>query len=44
MDATKRFTLIALFAVGGSLSALWVTALATLVLAALCALETLETL
>jgi low temperature requirement protein LtrA len=33
---------LALFAVGGSLSALWVTALATLVLAALCALETLE--
>jgi low temperature requirement protein LtrA len=33
---------LALFGVGGSLSALWVTALATLVLAVLCALETLE--
>ena len=34
--------LLAVFALGGGLSALWVTALATLVLAALCALETLE--
>lgn len=35
---------LALFVVGGSLSALWVTGLATLVLATLCALETLESL
>ena len=34
--------LLAVFALGGGLSALWVTALATLVLATLCALETLE--
>jgi low temperature requirement protein LtrA len=34
--------LLAVFALGGGLSALWVTAVATLVLAALCALETLE--
>lgn len=34
--------LLAVFAVGGGLSALWVTVLATLVLVALCALETLE--
>ncbi len=34
--------LLAVFALGGPLSALWVTALATLVLATLCALETLE--
>ena len=34
--------LLAVFALGGGLSALWVMALATLVLAALCALETLE--
>ncbi len=34
--------LLAVFALGGGLSALWVTALATLVLVALCALETLE--
>ena len=34
--------LLALFAVGGQLSALWVTAIATLVLALLCTLETLE--
>ena len=34
--------LLAVFAFGGGLSALWVMALATLVLAALCALETLE--
>jgi low temperature requirement protein LtrA len=34
--------LLAVFALGGGLSALWVTALATLVLAALCTLETLE--
>jgi low temperature requirement protein LtrA len=34
--------LLALFVLGGGLSALWVTALATLVLAMLCALETLE--
>jgi low temperature requirement protein LtrA len=34
--------LITLFALGGGLSALWLTATATLVLAALCALETLE--
>jgi low temperature requirement protein LtrA len=33
--------LLAVFALGGGLSALWVTALATLVLATLCALETL---
>jgi hypothetical protein len=36
--------LVALFGLGGDLSALWVTALATLVLAALCGLETLEPL
>jgi low temperature requirement protein LtrA len=34
--------LLAVFALGGGLSALWVTALATLVLVALCALEALE--
>jgi low temperature requirement protein LtrA len=34
--------LLAVFALGGGLSALWVMALATLVLVALCALETLE--
>jgi low temperature requirement protein LtrA len=34
--------LLAVFALGGGLSALWVTALATLVLAMLCVLETLE--
>jgi low temperature requirement protein LtrA len=34
--------LLAVFALGGGLSALWVTALATLLLATLCALETLE--
>jgi low temperature requirement protein LtrA len=34
--------LLTVFAFGGALSALWVTALATLVLATLCALETLE--
>jgi hypothetical protein len=34
--------LVAVFAVGGGLSALWVTAAATLVLAALCVLEALE--
>ena len=34
--------LLAVFALGGELSALWVTALATLVLATLCALETLD--
>ena len=34
--------LLAVFALCGGLSALWVTALATLVLATLCALETLE--
>ena len=34
--------LLAVFALGGGLSALWVMGLATLVLAALCALETLE--
>jgi low temperature requirement protein LtrA len=34
--------LLAVFALGGGLSALWVMALATLVLTALCALETLE--
>jgi low temperature requirement protein LtrA len=34
--------LLAVFALGGGLSALWVTALATLVVALLCALETLE--
>jgi low temperature requirement protein LtrA len=34
--------LVAVFALGGGLSALWVTAAATLVLAALCALEALE--
>ena len=34
--------LLAVFAFGDGLSALWVMALATLVLAALCALETLE--
>jgi hypothetical protein len=34
--------LLALFAAGGGLSALWVTALATLVLATLCGLEMLE--
>jgi low temperature requirement protein LtrA len=34
--------LIAVFALGGELSALWVTGVVTLVLAALCALETLE--
>jgi low temperature requirement protein LtrA len=33
--------LVAVFVLGGGLSALWVTALATLVLATLCALETL---
>ena len=36
--------LLAVFALGGGLSALWVTALATLVLIALCALESLEPL
>jgi low temperature requirement protein LtrA len=35
---------LAVFALGGQLSALWVTALATLVLATLCTLETLETM
>jgi low temperature requirement protein LtrA len=34
--------LLALFGLGSGLSALWVTALATLVLAMLCGLETLE--
>jgi low temperature requirement protein LtrA len=34
--------LLGVFALGGGLSALWVTALATLVVAMLCALETLE--
>jgi low temperature requirement protein LtrA len=34
--------LLAVFALGGELSALWVTALATVVLATLCGLETLE--
>jgi low temperature requirement protein LtrA len=34
--------LLAVFALGGGLSALWVTGLATLVLATLCALETLK--
>jgi low temperature requirement protein LtrA len=34
--------LLGVFALGGGLSALWVTALATLVLATLCALETLQ--
>jgi hypothetical protein len=34
--------LLVVFALGGGLSALWVMAVATLVLAALCALETLE--
>jgi low temperature requirement protein LtrA len=34
--------LLAVFALGGGLSALWVTAAATLALVALCALETLE--
>jgi low temperature requirement protein LtrA len=34
--------LLAVFAFGGPLSALWVTALATLVVVLLCALETLE--
>ena len=34
--------LMALFGFGGDISALWMTALATLVLAALCVLETLE--
>jgi low temperature requirement protein LtrA len=34
--------LLAVFALGGGLSALWVTALAALVLATLCGLETLE--
>ena len=34
--------LLAVFAFGGQLSALWVTALATLVVVLLCALETLE--
>jgi low temperature requirement protein LtrA len=34
--------LLAVFALGGGLSALWVTALAALVLVALCALETLD--
>jgi low temperature requirement protein LtrA len=34
--------LLAVFALGGGLSALWLTALATLVLALLCVLETLE--
>jgi low temperature requirement protein LtrA len=34
--------LLALFALGGGLSALWVTAFATLLLVLLCALETLE--
>ena len=41
-EARGRGGLLALFAVGGGLSALWVTALATLVLATLCALEMLE--
>jgi low temperature requirement protein LtrA len=34
--------LVAVFALGGTLPALWITAVATLVLAALCTLETLE--
>jgi low temperature requirement protein LtrA len=39
---TGAVGLLAVFALGGGLSALWVTALATLVLATLCALETLQ--
>jgi hypothetical protein len=39
---TGAAALLAVFALGGGLSALWVMALATLVLVALCALETLE--
>ena len=34
--------LLGVFALGGGLSALWVTALATLVVATLCAVETLD--